>query len=301
MRTLTLIILFLTSIALKGQEFQTSSQLNRNMVYLNPAYTGIHETTVANLMHKTHWLGTINSYNFQNFEVHSPLKSQSVAFGLQVRNEQIGATTTSEVFFNYSHRIRMNTGKLALALKGGIVNSGTGELSLKSGEPDQAFLASQSHIMPNFGFGVAYYTDKYYAGVSVPYFLESVSGSDGNASISFNINSFQYIASVGGSFPVGSSIDFEPAGAFVYSQLNPITYSVIFNAKFNDMIVGGVGYRANEAIIFNAGYYLNNQLSVMYSYDLNMGDVGTYSSGSHEIGLLLHWGFKVNTLNPRDF
>lgn len=301
MRHLFLIILILTTFTLSGQEFQTSSQLNRNMVYFNPAFTGIYETTVANIMHKTHWLGSINSYNFQNFELHSPLKSQSVALGLQVRNEQIGATSNTEVFFNYSHRIKMNTGKLALALKGGVVNSGMGDISLRSGEPDQAFLASQSQIMPNFGFGAAYYTKKYFVGISVPYFLESVSGTDGNTSISFNINSFQYIASAGGSIPLGSSIDFEPTGAFIYSQLNAITYSVSLNAKINDMFVGGFGYRANEAIIFNAGYYINNQLSFMYSYDLNIGDVGSYSSGSHEIGLLLHWGFKVNTVNPRDF
>ncbi len=300
--TPTILLLFL-SLSLQAQQFSLPSQLNRNLVYLNPSFTGIYETTVANLMHRSVWLNGIDgSPNYQNFEFHSPLKKQSVALGLQARHEQAGATSNTEVFFNYAHRITMGSAKLALGVKGGFHSSSMAAVSLEQGGVvDPAFEASKSQMIPNFGFGASYYTKNYYVGLSIPYFLSSISGSDGNVSIDFNMNNFQYLLTAGGSFSINSVLDIEPVGAFVYSMLLQPTYSVIVNAKYNNMILAGVGYRAQEALILNVGYQFNNQLSFMYSYDYNIGDVSSFSSGSHEIGLLLYWGFEVNTISPRDF
>lgn len=304
MKTLTAtILLFFILLSVQAQQFSLPSQLNRNLVYMNPSFTGIYETTVANLMHRSVWMGGIDgSPSFQNFEFHTPLKNQSIALGLQARVEQAGASSNTEVFFNYGHRITMGNAKLALGVKGGFHSASLGKIKYEDDVPfDMAFEAAKSQLMPNFGFGVSYFTKKYYVGLSVPYFLSSIAGSDGNSSIDFDINNFDYLLTAGGSFSVSPIIDIEPVGALVYSMTLPITYSFIVNAKISNMILAGAGYRANEAIILNLGYQVNNQLSFMYSYDYNIGEIGSYSNGSHEIGLLLHWGFKVNTVSPRDF
>lgn len=302
MRALYLTILIVFAQLLNAQQFSLPSQLNRNMMYLNPSFTGLYETTVANLMHRSNWIGIDGNLSYQNFEVHSPLKKQSIALGLQARHEQIGASSTTEVFFNYAHRIRMGDARFALGVKGGFLSSSMDDISLENqGVSDPAFEAAKAQMTPNFGFGLSYYTSKYYVGLSIPFFLNAVSGTDGNTSIDFDINNFHYLLTAGGSFPVGDNLDLEPVGAFVYSMLLKPTYTIILNAKYNNLFLAGAGYRAQEAIILNAGIQVNNQLSFMYSYDYNIGDVSTFSRGSHEIGLLLHWGFKVNTINPRDF
>lgn len=301
MRVLFLTISLFIGLLCNGQQFALSSQLNRNLLYLNPSFTGIYETPVTNLMHRSNWIGA-NSWSFQNFEAHMPLRYQPIAIGAQVKHEQIGATSITEAFLYYGHRIEMGDARLAFGMKLGGGNSSMGEVSLSDPDRiDMAFEAAKGPILPNFGFGVSFYSKDYYVGLSIPYFLSSVSGTDGNSSINFDYNEFSYILTAGGSFKINNNFSLEPIGAFVYSMIMEPTYSVILNTKIYNAAILGAGYRANEAMIFNAGYQMNNQLSILYSYDYNIGNVSTFSSGSHELGILLYWGFKVNAVSPRDF
>ncbi|HBH47961.1 MAG TPA: hypothetical protein DDX98_04945, partial [Bacteroidales bacterium] len=77
--------------------------------------------------------------------------------------------------------------------------------------------------------------------------------------------------------------------------------TLIINVRYLDSFVLGGGYRLNEGIIANAEYHMNQQFSIGYSYDYSLGDIGAFSSGSHELGLLYYFGYKLNTISPRDF
>jgi type IX secretion system PorP/SprF family membrane protein len=286
---------------LYSQQFSMPSQPARNMVYINPAYTGYFETTVASLMNRTTWIGTTGSLQYQNAEVHAPLKKQSIALGLQFLNQKIGASNTTEAFFNYCHRIPMGGVKLALGIKLGIQSVNLSAITMR--DIDDPASEAHSALVPNFGVGFAFYSKLFYAGLSVPYLLGYQTGSDGNTSISHDFNNYSIIASAGGKIPIGSIFKVEPAIVYNYSLTLESAYMAIVNLNINDKLVFGVGYRSEPAAVINLGYYLNNQVSFQYTYDYNFGTgyVGTYSKGSHEIGLLFYFGYKVNTVSPRDF
>lgn len=300
MKKITIILSFFV-VVLNAQQYSLPTQLDRNLLYINPAYAGSLEATVASLMHRSQWINMPGAVAFQNFEFHAPLKKQAVAIGVQARHETIGSKDNSEVFLSYAHRIRMQKSTLAFALKAGGQSISYGKSILQNKEVADAAFTNTSTIIPNAGFGLSFYNKSYFVGLSIPYFFGSQSTSDGNTQIDFDIDRLAYIFSAGGSIPINSSLSMEPVGALYYSKTLKPQVTAILNFKWLNSVLLGAGYRLNEGIIFNTGYFLSQQFSIAYSYDYNIGKIGAYSSGSHELGLLYYFGFKVNTISPRDF
>jgi type IX secretion system PorP/SprF family membrane protein len=300
MKKVLILIFILVNVVLRAQQFSMSSQPNRDVLYVNPAFTGYYETTVASLMNRTNWVGMPGAVQYQDFELHAPLKKQSVAIGVQAMHQQIGSTSANEIFFNYCHRISFENSKLAFALKMGFTSTSMGNVSLRD-EADLAFV-NKSFNVPNFGVGLSYYSKSFYVGISIPYLLGSSLSTDGNVGISSpDINDFNYILTLGGKIPIGTALKLEPHALMVYSMVNGEAYTGILNFNLSDRLLVGGGYSSVKAIIGNLGYYLNRQISLQYSYDYNIGQIGKNSSGSHEISLLFYFGYKIKTSSPRDF
>lgn len=286
---------------LPAQDVQITlpSQIDRNKVFLNPAYTGSYETTILSLMHRSSWVGFggVNSPGrmFQNAEIHAPLKKQSIALGGLLRHVKEGGLNTNEAFINYCHRIEFREDNwLTLGIKlGAQFSSLDKNLKLQSQIDDPAFSSFENKTLPNAGFGIALYGKKYYAGISVPYLLNSEMQAD--------FKNYSFILSGGGNIELNSDLSFMPLAVFVYNLSMPFTFQSQFNFDYRDKFMGGLGYRINNALIFTLGYSLNKQISFNYSYDLGIGNINSYSKGSHEIGLLYYIGYKINTVSPIDF
>lgn len=299
MKKITYILLFVVG-ALQAQTFSLPSQLDRNLIYVNSAFAGMEEATLATLMHRSQYVGGFDGApTYQNFELHAPLKKQNIALGIQAKHEGIGTQNNTELFFSYAHRIRMESATLALSLKAGGQSLNTAENDLIDTELDPTF-SSSSAILPNGGVGIAFYSPDYYFGLAVPYFFKPVRTEDG-AQLNFDANHLEYVLSAGGSIKLNNKISLEPLASFYYSMSLPYQLTGVLNANFADLVIAGVGYRLDEGIIFNAGFKLNEQFSVVYSYDHIIGDASMIGTASHELSLQYYFGYKVNTISPRDF
>ena len=62
---------------------------------------------------------------------------------------------------------------------------------------------------------------------------------------------------------------------------------VIYQKKF----FAGASYRFGESVVAMLGVDINN-LTLGYSYDITLTDIGKYSYGSHEIMLIIKLGGK---------
>jgi type IX secretion system PorP/SprF family membrane protein len=301
MKYILSILFLVVTVFVKAQPFSMPSQPYRNLIYVNPAFTGYYETTIATLMNRSSWIGFPGKSEYQNFEVQAPLKNQSIALGLQAMHQQIGANSSNEIFFNYCHRISLANSKITFGLKGGIASTSMSNFLLPSDIVDPAY-PFKTYLVPNFGLGLAFYSRNFYAGVSVPYLLGISLGSDGNVEIAApDFNNMNFILSIGGKIPVGNNLKIEPHGLLVYSLITDPSYEGVVNINISDKIILGGGYSSEKAAIANLGYYLNKQISFLYSYQYNTGDIGKISNGSHELGLLFYFGYKIKTSSPRDF
>ncbi len=299
---LLLLVFFSLGISAQDSEIIVTSQMDRNLVYINPAYTGFFETTVFSVLHRSSWIGFGKKGTpgrmLQNAEFHNPLKNQSIALGGLFRHEVRGGQTRSEAFANYSHRIILgNQDRLAFGIKlGASFVSLDQDLILESDFGlDPAFAGFENKIIPNAGVGIAYYGNNYYGGLSIPYLL--------NNDLKPEMSGYFYLLSGGATLELNEYLLFMPNAVLAYSPSSNLNYQAVLNLKYRDMLLAGVGYRANEAIIFNIGYSINYQFSLNYSYDLSIGPLSTYtnSKGSHEVSLLYYFGYKVNTVSPIDF
>ena len=147
-----------------------------NSLSFNPAYAGSHEYMSIRLLYRNQWVGFENAPQTQTFTIHSPVNDR-IGLGLSVFNDEIGATGSTGANVSYAYRFLVGSGKLSIGLQGGVTNWRADFADLKFREPqtsDAAFVGiSDNQWLPNFGAGLFYYSQIWYAGFSVPRLLEN--------------------------------------------------------------------------------------------------------------------------------
>ncbi len=305
LRTLIItLFIFCCSIALHAQQMSVVSLFDQNLTYLNPAATGNQEVLTASFFYRNHWTGFDGAPSTQFFSVHAPLKNPKVALGVMLEHESIGSTNYTGAYFNYAYRLNAGPGKLSLGLKLGMNSGSQDYLNLREENEfdDPAFNdKNRTFFVPNAGFGVLYYTEMYWAGFSIPRFFGFQSDPSGTYKISHEIANYEYHFAGGGKIALPSEFSMEPSVLLVYSAVYPFRVALNATGIYKNTYRAGIGYRYGEAFILLIGYHLNRQFSFGYSYDINMGEISDYTSGSHEIYLQYKFGYKVNASNPRGF
>jgi type IX secretion system PorP/SprF family membrane protein len=295
------ILLLLISIDLFGQTMPAVSQYDIMPMQFNPGSTGNKDALAVGLKFRKHWTGIDGSPSTQVFCAHAPLKNPKVALGLLLENENVGITNYTGIFLNYAYRVRVLSGNLSFGIKGGITAGSQSSVTLRDGS-DPAFGTNTSKfIVPNFGFGAYYYSKQLWAGFSIPRFFGFESTASGSYKMTHNVSRYEYFITGGGRLNFSNSIAVEPSALIVLSSVLKPVITINCVGVFRETFKGGIGFRTNDAIIINLGYNLNRQLALGYCYDINIGKMSKYTSGSHEINLQYKFGYTVNTSSPRHF
>ena len=153
-----------------GQQDPQYTQYMYNMNILNPAYAGSKGVGSIGLLGRTQWVGVEGAPKTVTLAMHSPI-GRAVGLGLSVIHDEIGPVKEDNVYADFSYTIfTSSTGRLAFGLKAGVTFMDVRELRMVDPDPLNIPIHQTS---PNFGAGVYYYTDKFYAGLSAPNFLET--------------------------------------------------------------------------------------------------------------------------------
>ncbi len=287
-----------------SQPMPELSMFELNQTFYNPGSIGNQEVLTASFFYRANWVGMDGAPSTQVFCAHAPLRDPSVAVGVLVEHDGIGSKNCTGIHINYAYRLRLGINKLSLGLKGGIINMSTDYISFRDNAYDQAFDENyHTFYLPNFGVGILFYSRLYWAGISVPRLFGYESRSSGKYRMDHDFWRYQYFISGGGKIPVSASFSVEPSALVVCNSSYPSnsSFTLIGVAVYKKSYKAGIGYRLGEALILFMAYELNRQFSLGYSYDLNIGKVGDYSSGSHEININYKFGYRVNASNPREF
>ena len=186
-----------TSISLGYPVF---SQYLQNGLMINPAYTGSRGALSGFLSYRMQWMGTKGSPVLQSVSLHTPMKNDKVALGIMARFMHFGFTKSTSIYTSYAYHIRVGNGKLSFGLKGGVDLSNTdysGILLTNSGDPVFA-INDKPYVLPNFGSGIYYFSDKLFAGVSVPSFLSYRKTGSGSVQAYHSFSEYDIVFSAGG-------------------------------------------------------------------------------------------------------
>lgn len=167
-----------------------------------------------------------------------------------------------------------------------------------------AFNGEDKITIPNFGFGVYYYTDRFYVGASVPRFFSFPSDSSTTAKMGpvFDYNRMNFLATAGYVISFSENFRFKPSCMVRYQPavgtLTDINASLIM---FRDIIWIGASYRTDKTFIAMLELQVNSKIKVGYAYDYSLGAIKGFTSGSHEFLLRYELNYRIKAVNPKFF
>jgi len=293
-----------------AQQDPQYTQYMYNTLVINPAYAGSRGAFSITGMHRSQWLGIDGAPKTQTLNFHTPM-SERVGIGLSIVNDEIGNGTNQETYFDgiFSYTIPLaREKKLAFGIKAGVhlLNLDFAKLANFNNEVmGSGFVNVDNKFSPNFGFGIYYYDESFYAGLSVPNFLKTQHFNDSNSSNSFlETERFNIYFMTGYVYELNPRLQFKPALLVRMLQGTPLQVDLSTTFLINEKFNLGAAYRWNGALSAMFGFQLNDNMLLGLAYDREISELGgsTFNDGSFEV--ILRYEFLTRfqrRLTPRFF
>ena len=300
---LFILIMLLTNSMYSQQDAQYT-QYMYNTVSVNPGYAGSRGHISVAALHRSQWVGLDGAPKTQTFNIHSPIGYRGVGLGLSIVNDQIGPTSETNFDIDFSYTIYTSLeGRLSFGLKGSANLLDVRFSELNQFAPDQTLQQNiDNRLSPNIGAGVYYHTNRFYAGLSVPRFLETSHFDESSLSTAREQMNFYFIT--GYVWDVNPFLKFKPALLTKVTQGAPLQVDVSANFMMNEKFILGGAYRWDAAFSGMAGFQISNKFLIGIAYDKETTELGSarFNNGSFEV--ILRYDFittKGNLKSPRFF
>jgi len=288
-----LLAIFLTlgSLTIHAQQTPMYTHYMYNTLGVNPAYAGSRDALTVTALHRSQWVGFNDAPITQTLTMHSPLYNEHIGVGLSLVNDKIGPTNNTSVYAYYAYRVNLTErAKLAFGLSAGasMFNANLSSVELDQ-QADPVFQNDiVNHVSPNFGFGVYYSRERFYAGLSIPFLLQNnyTEKYEYNKTIFTNVNHRHYFFIAGTLINISDNLAFKPTTLVKMTPAAPIQLDLTTSFVIMKKLLIGAMYRTGDSFGGLVGLNINDQLHLGYSYDWSHGlETGKYNSGSHEIVL----------------
>lgn len=304
MRKLIISTILFTALNGMAQQDALFSQYMFNKLLVNPAYAGSREVYSADLISRYQWVGFSGAPKTLSLAMHSPLRNEHMALGCYIYSDNIGATLDQGVQAAYAYRIILPKGKLSFGISAGIKYYDIDFSKVYVEDPDYFFYGQpEKKVIPDANFGIYYYTNHLYAGISSKQLLQNefalVNTSEGT---SYSRLTRHFYGMAGLAIPVSDNVIFRPSTLVKFVKNAP--WQIDLNASFliNDILWIGGTYRTDNTLVGMAEILVGKNLRIGYSYDYNMNPLRNYNSGSHEIRLGVDFDLlRIRMLTPRYF
>ena len=303
---LALISLSFTS---NAQQVPLYTHYMNNTLVVNPAYAGSRDALTLTALYRSQWAGFKGAPVTQTLTLHTPLKNKHVGIGLSVINQKVGPSNFTSVFFDYAYRIKLTEkSKLAFGLSAGVNIYQANLNTLQLDQPnDFAFQNNiNNRLTPNFGFGVYYSRERFYAGISVPDLLENSYSSTNTIGSNSLTGKEQrnYFLVAGTILKITDNLEFKPTCLIKVILNDPVQVDLTASFILVKRFLVGAMLRTGNAFGGLLGFDISNQFHLGYSYDSSYSiKTIKYNQGSHEVALIYDFLFhkRYQTNSPRNF
>ncbi len=277
------IVLIVLPVLIFAQQQPQFTQYMYNTISINPAYAGSREVMVINLLNRNQWVGINGAPITQTLSVHSSIPGTKLGIGLSVINDKLAYERTTYLATDVSYTIKLKkTYQLAFGLKIGASKFTLDKDILNDPEyNDDPFLDYLYYKWtPNIGAGIYFRTDSFYFGLSAPKLINYAN----NEALEFvALDRTSYYFNGGYLFDVNKHIKFKPTFLVKYTNGAPISVDISLSTLLKEKLWLSGFYRFNDSFGALVNLKVSDALSIGYSYDYIVTDLGPYTSGSHEI------------------
>lgn len=283
--------------AIYAQSDALYSQYMFNQFTVNPAYAGSRDALSTVFLYRNQWTGVEDAPKTINFSAHSPFHQKNVALGVNIMMDQIGPTTIQSVAGTYAYHIKTNQGDLSMGLRSGFISLRSDESQLNFYNDQYETNGMVNVVIPNFDFGLYFFTDMFYAGASISHILEDdlMLNNDQNTLLSFELQRYVSVAT-GGVIEINKNLLYKPSVMLKYTPGFPINYDLNSSFLFNKFLWAGLSYRSTNNLVLLLEWNISDQLRGGYSYDFDLSPLRTSRSGSHE--LFIGYDFVIKKKIP---
>ena len=293
----------LISMKVNAQQDPGYTQYMYNPMSVNAAYTGSTGMLDAVLIHRSQWVGIDGAPSTQSFTVHTPLTNDKIGLGFSAVNDNLGPSNELYLDANFSYTLSLSySTKLALGVKAGARMLNVDWQKGRFYDGTDVLLSSNidNKFTPSIGAGAYLYGEKWYVGASVPSFIRGDYYDDVQESV--NLERLHYYLMAGYVFDISDNLKFKPAMLARAVSGAPISVDVSANFLIQEKFTIGAGYRWDDSVSVLAGFQLNSNFFIGYSYDYTTTNLNKYNDGSHEIVLRFQLSPKSNQIkSPRFF
>jgi type IX secretion system PorP/SprF family membrane protein len=309
MKKLIFLFLFLLvySNTVSAQQDPMYSQYVFNGLIINPAYAGTREVLCASVLYRDQWTGVPGAPKTGILSLDAPVRNKNVGVGAIAEFDRIGISSHTAISGIYSYKLRFPNSSLVFGLQAGVGFSTSDFTSVKYTDgtaDDVAFQENFHDVLPNIGFGVYYYTDRFYAGLSVPqiggYAIQNLLYHKTESAYLDLAN--HYFINTGYVFNLTPDIKAKPSVLIKYVRGAPVELDLNGVVWFYDILAAGFSYRSMASLDFIVQLRATKQFTIGYAYEYATTKLNTFSSGSHEIMLQYFFDFaKDKVVTPRYF
>lgn len=285
------------------------TQYMNNEMFINPAFAGSKEALSMTLLHRQQWVGFAGRPITTTFSINGPLFHNKMGLGLSFLNEKIGILSHNLIYASYAYRIKTGKkGYLSFGLMGGLhlqINKFADVATTDINDPE--FSVNTKNIgTPNFGFGIYYYTGKFFAGLSIPRMIDDNISLNSTGDVIKQLvvkpKKFHYYLTVGRAFTINDNFMLKPQLMVKAVSNAPLEFDIDLSGLIKNRLWLGVAYRSSSDISGIVGVQITPQFLVSYSYDYPVTEIRKFTSGSHEIVLSYLFSFKGQKIvSPRYF
>lgn len=303
-RITVIVAIVLFTVSAKAQQDPQYTQYMYNMNIINPAYAGSYDALTLNFLGRTQWVGIDGAPRTLTLGAHAPV-GKNVGLGLSLVVDKLGPVEEQNLYGDFSYTLKMgDDSKLALGLKTGITLFNANLSQLQTTDPnDVAFINNNiNKVLPNFGVGAFYYTDKFYAGLAIPNLLETFHFEKKGGQVTRASDRKHFFLTTGYVFELSDDLKLKPSVMVKAAEGAPLSIDFSGNVLFSEKLELGLSYRLDESVSALINVRARKNLRVGYAYDYTLTNLGDFNSGSHEIFLLFNFDFERNKIkSPRFF
>lgn len=276
-----------------AQQDAQYTQYMYNTMSVNPAYAGSRGQLSILGLYRSQWVGLEGAPKTQTFNIQSPIRNSRLGYGVSIVNDEIGDGVVQETYFDavLSYTIDVSAeGKLSFGLKAGgnLLNLDFNRLRNFDAEPISSDNI-ENRFSPNFGVGLYYHSNRFYAGLSAPNLLQTEffdnSQQDANGVQFLSKERINFYFITGYVFDLNGNLKFKPALLTKVVGGAPLQVDLSANFMFNEKFTFGAAYRWDAAVSAMAGFQISDQFMLGLAYDRETTDLGgtQFNDGSFEI------------------
>lgn len=284
----TLMILSLGSIA---QQFPIHTNYLFNDQLYNPATSGMDHYLEGKASVRKQWLGLEGSPTTLLVGAEAMMPKSPISAGGYILSDATGALGRTGLTLTGAYELDLgDQGNVRLGLAAGIYRLQLDQDINVQDIDDKTLIQAQSgRWLPDVNVGLLYTHNRFYAGLSVPQFLQTKADFVSNGIESVYRLERSFYLMTGYRYQATERIEVEPMVLLRYARPGMFQGELMVKGTFDNKFWLGGLYRTSDAAAVMAGMQINDQLEVGYAYDITLSPLRTHGSGSHELMV----GFKL--------